>query len=215
MTPPISVSPTAAVSVPINETQPYFRLRAGFWAIGMTLAVFQAWTSRYFVTTDAVSYMDMSDGVLRGQDWHRLINGTWSPLYPALLGLFRRIFQPSAMQEIAFDHLLNIPIFLFAFAAFEFLLSSVDREFISARSSDRAPLPRWAFLALGYTLFIWASLAEITLESVRPDMLMSGVLYLAVALLVRMRGRQPSLRSYVLLGVVLGVGYLVKVAMLP
>jgi hypothetical protein len=181
----------------------------------MVLALLETWRNRYFLSADAVSYMDMSDGMLRGQNWHRLINGTWSPLYPALLGLFRRIFQPSDMQEIAFDHLLNIPIFLFAFAAFEFLLSSVDREFISARSSDRAPLPRWAFLALGYTLFIWASLAEITLESVRPDMLMSGVLYLAVALLVRMRGRQPSLRSYVLLGVVLGVSYLVKVAMLP
>jgi hypothetical protein len=215
MTSPVSASPTAAVSVPINETQSYFRLRAGFWAIGITLAVFQAWTSRYFVTTDAVAYMDMSDGVLRGQDWHRLINGTWSPLYPALLGLFRRIFQPSDMQEIAFDHLLNIPIFLFAFAMFEFLLSSIDREFISPFSRDRFPLPHWAFLALGYALFIWASISAINLESLRPDMLMSGFLYLAIALLVRQRGRQPSLGFYAVLGVVLGVSYLVKAPMLP
>jgi hypothetical protein len=207
MTPPVSVAP--------NETAFCPRLRAGFWLLGIVLAVFQAWTSRYFVTTDAVAYMDMSDGVLRGQDWHRLINGVWSPLYPALLGLFRRIFQPSALQEIAFDHVLNIPIFLLAFAAFEFLLSTVDRKFISSFSRDGSPLPRWGFLALGYTLFIWASISAITLESLRPDMLMSGFLYLAVALLVRLRGKRPNLRFYAALGVVLGVSFLVKAPMLP
>ncbi len=199
----------------VFDTPSYFGIRIGFWLLGICLAVFEAWTNRYFVTADAVSYMDMSDGVLHGQDWHRLINGTWSPLYPTVLGVFRRIFAPSALQEIAFDHILNIAIFLFAFASFEFLLSSIDRELVSPRSPQRVPLPRWVFLTLGYSLFIWASISQITLESLRPDMLMSGFLYLAVALLVGMRGGHSTLGSHVVLGAVLGVSYLAKAPMLP
>jgi len=183
--------------------------------LGAVLALFQTWNSRYFATTDGVSYMDMSDGVLRGQDWHRLINGVWSPLYPVLLGLFRRIFEPTAAQEMTFDHIVNIPMFLFAFASFEFLLRSVEREFWPLESSDHARLPRWAFLILAYSLFLWASISAISLIVVRPDMLMSGFLYLVVALLIRMRGRRSHLGSYLVLGTILGVSFLVKAPMLP
>jgi len=75
-------------------------LRIGFWGIGIFLAAAQAWIFRYQVTADSISYLDMSDGVFPGNDWHRLINGVWSPLYPFLLGVFRRIFDISAPNEI-------------------------------------------------------------------------------------------------------------------
>jgi hypothetical protein len=197
------------------SASPYLRLRIAFWSLGIALALFQTWNSRYFATTDGVSYMDMSDGVLRGQDWHRLINGVWSPLYPALLGLFRRILSPTAAQEMTFDHIVNIPIFLLAFASFEFLLRTVDREFLSPTSSDRVSLPRWAFLTLAYSLFLWASISAISLITLRPDMLMSAFVYLALALVIRMRGRRSDLRSYLVLGAVLGVSFLAKAPMLP
>jgi len=199
-----------------RDAPSYSRLRVGFWLLGTVLAVIEAWSSRYFVTPDAVAYTDMSDGVLGSQDWHRLINGVWSPLYPALLGFLRRIFSPSAIHEIRFDHILNVPIFLFAFASFEFLLSSIHPgDFGSPFSRDRVPLPRWVFLTLGYALFLWASISEITLETLRPDMLMSGFLYLAAALLIHMRRRRANLGFYVALGVVLGLGFLAKAPMLP
>jgi len=70
-------------------------LRAAFWGVGILLAVGQAWISRYQVSPDSISYLDMSNGVLPGSDWHRLINGVWSPLYPAILGVFRRVFNIS------------------------------------------------------------------------------------------------------------------------
>lgn len=50
----------------------------------------------------------MSDGVLSGSDWHRLINSVWSTLYPLLLGIVRRIFTISAGGEIAVRHVLNV-----------------------------------------------------------------------------------------------------------
>src|SRR6266568_8123703 len=104
-------------------------LRAGFWIAGILLAIAQAWIFRYQVSTDSISYLDMSDGVLPGSDLHRLINGVWSPLYPFLLGVFRRIFSVSAPNEIVAAHLLNIVFFIFAFVCFEFFLSVAIRKF--------------------------------------------------------------------------------------
>ena len=211
-----SANPPQRGSVdPNSGASSYLRLRLSFWSLGIVLATFQTWNSRHYATTDGVSYMDMSDGVLRGQDWHRLITGIWSPLYPAILGLFRRIFAPTPAQEMTFDHLVNIPIFLLAFASFEFLLRSVTREFFSAEAGNRPRVPRWAFLTLAYSLFLWASISAITLISLRPDMLMSAFLYLVTGLLIRMRGRRPDLRSYLVLGAVLGVSFLAKAPMLP
>jgi len=73
----------------------------------------------------------------------------------------------------------------------------------------------WAYQILGYTLFLWASISEITMKSLRPDMLMSGFVYLATGILLGMRGRAPSWKTYTALGMVLGVGYLAKAPMLP
>ena len=199
-----------------NEAQSYWKLRVAFWSVGTVLAVVQAWAYRYFVTSDAIAYMDMSDGVLPGNTLERLINGVWSPLYPFLLGVARRIAKPNPIREIRFDHFVNIPIFLFAFACFELLLQSLwtDRQPASVGIQHRA-VPRWAFLSLGYSVFLWASLKEITLQSLRPDMLMSGFLYLAVAVVVRMRGRAANWGLYLLLGAILGIGFLAKAPMLP
>ena len=93
-------------------------LRAAFWGVCILLAIGQAWISHYQVSADSISYLDMSDGVLPGSDWHRLINGVWSPLYPAILGVFRRVFNISPQHEIVAGHLLNIVFFLFSFSCF-------------------------------------------------------------------------------------------------
>lgn len=192
-------------------------LRIGFWTAGILLASAQAWIFRYQVSSDSISYLDMSDGLLPGGDWHRLINSVWSPLYPFLLGIFRRVFHPSANNEIAACHALNIPIFVFAFASFEFFLRAATRELEALDGEDEAwpPLPRWAFLAIGYSLFLWAAIDKISVAGLRADMLMSGFLYLSVGVLLRMSRRPASWSSYLLLGVLLGLGFLSKEAMLP
>ncbi len=103
-------------------------LRVTFWTAGILLASAQAWIFRYQVSADSISYLDMSDAVLPGSNWHRLINGVWSPLYPFLLGLLRRMFHISPGNEIMAGHLLNLAVFIFAFACFEFFLSAAIRE---------------------------------------------------------------------------------------
>ena len=185
-------------------------VRAAFWALGIVLAGVQAWAFRYYVSADAISYLDMSDGVMPGESWHRLINGVWSPLYPLLLGIVRRTFNIYASNEIAAGHLLNLGFFLFAFLCFEFLLSKVVRRIPSGAS-----LPAWAISCLAYSLFLWASISKISLTSLRADMLMSGFVYLAAGILLNMQGRQARWREYCNLGLVLGIGTLAKSPMLP
>ncbi|PYV44571.1 MAG: hypothetical protein DMG94_13240, partial [Acidobacteria bacterium] len=164
-------------------------VRAAFWALGIVLAGVQAWAFRYYVSADAISYLDMSDGVMPGESWHRLINGVWSPLYPLLLGIVRRTFNIYASNEIAAGHLLNLGFFLFAFLCFEFLLRKVVR-----RIPRGASLPAWAISCLAYSLFLWASISKISLTSLRADMLMSGFVYLAAGILLNMQGRQARWR---------------------
>jgi len=185
-------------------------VRAAFWALGIVLAGVQAWAFRYYVSADAISYLDMSDGVMPGESWHRLINGVWSPLYPLLLGIVRRTFNIYASNEIAAGHLLNLGFFLFAFLCFEFLLRKVVR-----RIPRGASLPAWAISCLAYSLFLWASISKISLTSLRADMLMSGFVYLAAGILLNMQGRQARWREYCNLGLVLGIGTLAKSPMLP
>lgn len=189
-------------------SSPVVTLRVAFWTVGILLAAAQAWVYRFQATPDSISYLDMSDGVLPGGDWHRLINGVWSPLYPFLIGLARRIFPVSAANEITYAHLLNVGVFIFAFACFEFLLRGV-------KTRVQTFLPDWAYLSIAYSLFLWASISEISLRNLRPDMLMSGFLYLAVGMLLRMQRAPARWNTYLALGAVLGIAFLAKAPMLP
>jgi hypothetical protein len=194
-------------------------LRLIFWSTGILLASAQAWVSRFRVTPDSIAYLDMSDAVLPGGDWHQLINGTWSPLYPFLIGLVRRAFQTPAAQEIFVAHLLNVVLFLFAFACFEFFLrSAMDRlkPMLEERGSrDTLTVPaEWACLSVAYSIFLWASISAISLKFLRPDMLMSGFLYSSAGILMRMQSSSARWERYAVLGLVLGVGYLAKAPML-
>ena len=194
-------------------------IRLAFWTAGILLASVQAWVFRYEVSSDSISYLDMSDGVLPGSDWHRVINGVWSPLYPFLLGVFRRIFNISPRNEIPAAHLLGVVIFIFAFACFEFFLIGAVRKLDAPEGipgERRAiPLPKWAFLPVAYSVFLWAAIVHIQVIVPRADMLMSGFLYLAVGILLRMNDRPARWMSYLALGAVLGMGFLAKEVMLP
>jgi len=206
---PVKTKPDLFISRPA--------LRLGFWGVGIFLAATQAWIRRYDVSADSISYLDMSDAVMPGGDWHRLINGVWSPLYPFLLGLFRRLLHVSAKQEIAFGHLWNILIFAFAFVCFEYLVSTVARivDVPSPEEGDHRPLPAWMYFSIAYALFLWGAISQISLIFLRADMLMSGFLYLAVAMLCGMWRAPARWSRFMALGAVLGIGYLAKAPMLP
>jgi hypothetical protein len=145
------------------------------------------------------------------------INAYWSPLYPALIGLFLRALQPSPYWEYAVVHLVNFVTYLGAGAGFGFMLQELIRH--EAQRFRYAParvgLTRDGWILLGTALFIWASVVLISLWRTTPDMLVAALVYVAAGLLLRIRRGAATIRTFALLGLVLGAAYLAKAPMFP
>jgi hypothetical protein len=189
-------------------------ISAAFGAMLLLIAVTQASLYRQWINADSISYMDMGDAISRGEI-NRLINPYWSPLYPVLLGVLNAVWGPGPEWEFPAAHLVNFLCFFFAAAAFEYLMCSAWTILAADKSGTGAPLPRWAFLTIGYSFFLYASLGMVALMRTTPDMLMSGCLYLAAAFLVRVTGGHAETRYFVLLGISLALGYMTKAIMFP
>jgi hypothetical protein len=198
------------------EKRRQIRLRIFYLCAATLLGFLQAWASRDEMNPDGVSYLDIGDAFFRG-DWTMAISSYWSPLYPFFLGLITRIIKPSPYREFAVVHMANLVIYLFALACFDFFLRTLiayqQRGLSSNR--ERVSLSEQDWLTLGFALFTWSSLRLITLQVVNPDLCLSAFLYLAAAALIRVRGGDARWSTFGFLGMVLGLGYLVKAPMFP
>ena len=190
------------------------RVRRAAWSILPLAGMVEALFSRHTMNPDGVSYLDMGDAIVRG-DWKMAVNGYWSPLYPWIQGTALRLAKPSTFLQFSVVHFVNFLIFLFAFACFDLLLQTAVTSVPWLGESENRRLPRWAVFAVGYSVFLWSSIALTRIRTVSPDMLMTGLLYLAVALLLKIWARPQSYSRFALLGAVLGLGYLAKVAVFP
>lgn len=194
------------------------QLRAFFWFVAVALGALHAWATRHVMLPDGVSYLDMGDAYLRG-DWRMAINAYWSPLYSWLLGIAMLVLKPSPYWEFLVVHLVNFTIYLGALGCFDFFLHELiryQREKTHESSNDGCvTLPEWAWLALGYTLFISSSLNLITIWAPTPDMCVAAFVYLASGIILRIRMGYASWLTFALLGVVLGFGYLAKAPIFP
>jgi hypothetical protein len=172
----------------------------------------------YSMNEDGISYLDIGDAYIQG-DWAAAINSVWSPMYSWILGAVMWIANPSMQWEFPLVQILNFAIYMAALVCFEFFW----RQVISYHRYDSADagkdkilkLPDWAIWAMGYLIFMISSLHLIEIWAVTPDMLMSGFVYLASGMILRMRMTSVSLRQFVLLGLLLGLGYLAKAVMFP
>jgi hypothetical protein len=166
---------------------------------------------------DGISYLDIGDAYWRG-DWHNAINAYWSPLYSWILGFFLKVLKPSAYWEYPVAHLVNFLIYLSALGSFEFFLGTFiaqQKERDENLAQGEMGIPEWAWWALGYGLFVSCSLILITVQIVTPDMWVAAFVYLASALILKIRGGDTERRTYLALGVVLGFAYLAKAVMFP
>ena len=171
------------------------------------------WSGRHFVNPDGISYLDLSDDFAKGRI-ASAVNGHWSPAYPFLLSLWLGILSPSPYWEATALHVLNGLLFLASMATFELFL----RELAASQSPDT----KWALRldspagrACAYALFLWCSLVLITIRVVTPDMLLSALVWLAAAMVLRIRRQRATTSTFVTLGGVLGAAYLTKSFMFP
>lgn len=186
-----------------------------FWLVAIFLGLIYAWSARHYMNPDGLSYLDMSDAYLH-RNWSMLINASRSPFYPFLLGLALHLFKHSSYWEFTIVHLVNFMLYLFALGSFQFFLRELlhHHRYRTAQVSKDGYmiLPEWVLMALGYILFIWSSLYMITIELVAPEMCVSALVYLISGILLRIR-RRAAWFDFVLLGLILGLGYLTKAVM--
>ncbi len=176
------------------------RIRLAFWVFAILAAAVQAWAMRDTMSNDGVSYLDMASAVAQG-DWAAAINGYWSPLYPLLIGCALWIVKPAPMHEFALVHAVNFLIFVAAFASFDFLLRKVSCS--------------WLTRLAGYSVAAWALIELVTTSGVSPDMLVAAFVFGAIGLLAGIANGDRRARSFVCLGVILGLGYYAKAPLFP
>lgn len=188
----------ALVSAPADRAQR--RIRFGFWIFAILAAAAQAWSLRDSMSHDGVSYLDMASAVAHG-DWAAAINGYWSPLYPLVIGLALCIVKPAPMHEFALVHAVNFLVFVAAFASFDFLLRKVSCS--------------WLTRLTGYAVATWALIELVTTSGVSPDMLVAAFVFASIGLLAGIANGDRRARSFVWLGVILGLGYYAKAPLFP
>jgi hypothetical protein len=191
-------------------------IRASFWLLALTLAALQVWAAvrSSSMNADGIAYLDMGDAYLRG-DWSNAVNPVWSPLYSWILGAVMAVVQPPMAWEFPVVHLVNLALFLLALLCFDFFWRQLSRYRREAAGPATRVLPDWAWLAIGYSLFVWVTLSLIAVWAVTPDMLMAALVLIAAGLIVRMRLGHAGWRPYLLLGLILGAAYLSKAVMFP
>jgi hypothetical protein len=190
-------------------------LRLLFWSLAIALGAADAWASRFSLNSDGLSYLDIGDAYWRG-DWHMAVNAYWSPLYSWILGLALKALKPSEYWQYPLLRAVNFLIYVAALACFEFFLNNFLRCLRRGpEDAHEMGLPEWALRALGYSLFIWISLILTSVGIVTPDMCVAACVYLACGLLLQVRAGIAGRKTFVLLGVVLGLGYLAKAVVFP
>ena len=194
------------------------QLRIVCWGVALLLGAVQVWGFRHLANSDGISYLDMGDAFSR-VGWGALVNAHWSPLYPGLLGLALRILKPSGYWDAPAAHLVNFAIYVGALASFDFfwrtLLSSHRKESPRFSPEGSITLPEWAWLPLGFALFVWTTLRLIDLALLTPDVCVIAFVYLASGLVIRIRMNPAGWRTFFTLGLVLGLGYLAKAPLFP
>jgi hypothetical protein len=187
-----------------------------FWCVVLVLALLNVWARRNDVTPDGISYIEIGWATAR-PGLHQLVNAYWSPLYPFLLSLVFRFFHPDVQWDFTAAHLLNFAVYTASFAAFGFFQNELNsqRETAGELPGKYLPVSSDTMQVWGFVFFLWATYFWLGPVWVTPDLCVALLVYLATALLFRIRRGQGSWFVFTGLGVLLGLAYLAKSAMFP
>ena len=182
------------------------------WLIfGLLWAAFYSFADRYTMNPDGMSYVDIASNAVRGGP-AQLLNGYWSPGYPAVLAIFLMIFRPSLDATYPLVHFANFCIFALAMLSFAFFL----KQWIASwgKKGDARGADAW-LVPFGFSVFLWHSIELIGVAAVTPDLCVAGVFFLAAGVFCRVSISHSRSSNYAALGAILGLGYYFKAAMFP
>jgi len=180
-----------------------------WWFVCLLAAAIHAWAHAHAMNPDGLVYIDMASAALRDGPTG-LVNGLWSPGYPALIAVAMALVRPGPALEFPLAHGVNFLVFCFTLLGFSYFLKSWQ----AAGEVDRKPWARWE-TPLGFAVFLWFTLGWIGLQPVSPDLLMAGAVFFAAGRCCRIGAGAPGWRPYAWLGAVLGAGFYAKAPLLP
>jgi 4-amino-4-deoxy-L-arabinose transferase-like glycosyltransferase len=173
----------------------------------LALVIYRLWVVRYVVDADGIAYLDVARAWLRG-DWIHALNPYWSPLYIWLLAVAFGLFDPSVHWQIPLMHAVALLGFMVSWAAWEWLSAEWEHW-------QGPPVHPLLIDTIGYCVLVWAGIHLTGLGRFNnADVFVMGLLLAAGALLVRVRRGAAAARDFVLLGFVLGTGFLAKTAVI-
>ena len=182
-----------------------------WWIACLLVSTVYAWVDRHVMNADGMSYLDMALESVNSGPKH-LINGYWSPLYPALLSVVLRILHPTPANVFPVVHVANVLIFGFTLLSFTFFV----RSFAAVHNDDGTGAPRGIpyLIPFCFGIFSWFTMEFTRPSYERPDLCVTAIVFLAAAFCCRISVR-PQWRDFLALGLSLGLGYYAKAAMFP
>ena len=188
--------------------------RRAWIGLALVLGGLEAWGTRHWLNPDGLSYLDIAaNAAAHGP--HQLINGLWSPGYPAVLAVALWIVQPGPASDVPTVHAVNFLIYALALWSFTILL----RELMAQSGTDGNTMQDRAgryLVPIGYTCFIALICATgAGPNTVTPDSAAAAALFLAAYSWLRLRADASALRWGLLMGVSLATSYYLKAAMFP
>jgi len=183
-----------------------------WWAIGLGCAGILSLSERHYINPDGLSYLDLASEALHSGP-SGLLNGLWSPGYPALLSLALALFHPAPRQEFPLVQFVNFFIFVLNLWAFHFFL----RHWLSYADTFRPTNDQGNrdIVPFAFCTFLLFTLQDGGLRAVNPDLCMAAVVFLVAGITCRLSLPGSGRKHYAAFGFVLGLGYYVKAPMFP
>jgi 4-amino-4-deoxy-L-arabinose transferase-like glycosyltransferase len=207
-------SSTRAASLPQHAAPRWLHPALRMIALGLAAVHTAVAMLQQSMNEDGIGYLDLGDAWLDGNP-AAAGNGIWSPLYAWLVAAAVRVIGPSSSWEFPTVQAVNFLVYACALLAFGYFWRRLTAAYYAANGDGAVRFPPALWLVLGYSLFTWSSLGLIEIWAVTPDMAVAAVVYLAAGLMLQAADEPTGGRSMILLGLLLGLGFLVKAALLP
>lgn len=179
------------------------------WLVRLLVLVTGAaiwWRYRQDMNPDGVNYVEIADGVARG-DWVRLLNTYWSPLFPLLIAAVRRVVGMDLAIEVEVAHFTQLLAWGLAWIALERLVEASATVSGLEEGPGRADL-----LLVAGSAYTWYASEHLALI-LTPDLLLTALVLTVAREAVLLAWGAGG--SAVRFGLGLGLAYLAKAIVLP
>lgn len=172
----------------------------------------------YAINSDVTSYFDLADQI-QAHHWNWVVNGYWNPLYPMLLALARVLTHADVWHEMQAARFLNVFIAFLVLLASTYLADSALRLSLSRMEPTEAELNRTrisrsALLIASFLITFWLVVRNLSVSTVRPDLLLTVFLIIAFAAFFNIL-RTGSFLYFAVLGASFALAYLTKSVAFP